>query len=69
MWVENVKVSLDDVGSATVYGEPYLFKIDLSGRVVQDQFHLGEGNPKLFGVYEMTCTSFCALKSVAPGDL
>jgi len=49
-----VDETLGDIGFATVYGENYIYKIDLANRVVEEQINVGDNNdPKLNGVYEM----------------
>jgi len=45
--------TLGDVGYATVYGQNFIYKIDLAQRVVSDQIEVSDGNQKLNGLYEM----------------
>jgi len=49
-----VHADMGDVAYSTVSGQPFLYKIDLAERMVMDQFPLEEGNPKFFGLYDMT---------------
>jgi hypothetical protein len=48
-----VDESLGDIGYATVYGQNYVNKINLSNRTVLEQIDINNGNPKLNGLYEM----------------
>jgi len=48
-----VDETLGDIGFATVYGENYIYKIDLANRLVEEQINVGDNNPKLNGLYEM----------------
>lgn len=45
--------TLGDMGFSTVYGQNYIYKINLAERVVEDSISIDNGNPKLSGVYEM----------------
>ncbi len=49
-----VDPTLGDVGYSTVYGSPKLHRVDLSQRMVEESFDLGQDNPKFYGVYDMT---------------
>lgn len=52
-----VHASMGDVAYSTVYGEPYLYKIDLAERRVLKQYDMGSDNPSLFGIYDMAYSS------------
>jgi len=49
-----VHSDMGDVAYSTVSGQPFLYKIDLAERMVMDQYSFEEGNPKFYGLYDMT---------------
>mmetsp|Transcript_10692 Transcript_10692/g.17248 ORF Transcript_10692/g.17248 Transcript_10692/m.17248 type:complete len:582 (+) Transcript_10692:74-1819(+) len=45
--------SLGDVAFSTVYGQSYIYRINLAEKVVEKSISIDNGNPKLSGLYEM----------------
>ena len=48
-----VHESLGDVAFSTVYGQSYIYRINLAEKVVEKSISMDNGNPKLSGLYEM----------------
>lgn len=48
-----VHSDMGDVAYSTVYGQPFLYKIDLAEREVMQKFNFAQDNPKYYGLYDM----------------
>jgi len=52
-----VDSELGDSAYSTVYGQPYLYKINMAQRMVTEKFDMSGDNPKFYGLYDMAFSS------------
>lgn len=48
-----VDSELGDTAYSTVYGQPYLYRINMAERRVTEKYDMGGDNPKFYGLYDM----------------